>query len=129
MYECLSDLLLKKEFNHGIIDTTLFIKCKGSHILLFHIFVDDIIFCSTNMSLCREFSSVMQGKFSSALDLQITQTNKDMFISLAKYYLELPKKYDMKYLRSIYTPMALDLIIDKYEQGFEIKITKYRDII
>lgn len=33
-YECLSDFLLKKIFNHKTVDTTLFIKSQGKHIIL-----------------------------------------------------------------------------------------------
>ena len=41
-------------------DTTLFIKRKHNDILLVRIYVDDIIFGSTNDSLCKEFSLDMQ---------------------------------------------------------------------
>ena len=44
-------------------DTTLFIKRKYDDILLVQIYVDDIIFGSTNNSLCNEFSLDMQSEF------------------------------------------------------------------
>ena len=44
-------------------DTNLFIKRKLNDILLVQIYVDDIIFGSTNDSLCKEFSQDMQNKF------------------------------------------------------------------
>ena len=40
-------------------DTTLFIKNKNEDILIIQIYVDDIIFGSTNKSLCKEFLSCM----------------------------------------------------------------------
>jgi len=58
-YERLSKFLLEKGFSRGKVDTTLFIKIKLNDILLVHIFVDDIIFGSTNDSLCKEFSQDM----------------------------------------------------------------------
>ena len=39
--------------------TTLFIKHKNQDILIVQIYVDDIIFGSTNEFLCKEFSSCM----------------------------------------------------------------------
>ena len=50
-YECLSTFLLENDFERGKIDTTLFIKRVGEHILLVQVYVDDIIFGSTNKSL------------------------------------------------------------------------------
>ena len=61
--ERLSKFLIKKGFNRGEVDTTLFIKVKGNDILIVQIYVDDIIFGATNESLCQEFSKVMQDEF------------------------------------------------------------------
>ena len=55
-YERLSKFILEKGFKMGKIDTTLFIKTKEKDMLLVQIYVDDIIFCATNVSLCEEFS-------------------------------------------------------------------------
>ena len=52
-YERLSKSLLKKGFKMGKIDTTLFIKTKDNDLLLVQIYVDDIIFGATNVSLCE----------------------------------------------------------------------------
>ena len=50
-YERLSTFLLENDFERGKIDLTLFIKRVGEHILLVQVYVDDIIFGSTNKSL------------------------------------------------------------------------------
>ena len=62
-YERLSKFLLKKGFEMGKIDTTLFIKTKENNALLDQIYVDDIIFGATNVSLCEEFSKCMHSEF------------------------------------------------------------------
>ena len=46
-YERLSTFLLENDFERGKIDINLFIKKVGEHILLVQIYVDDIIFGST----------------------------------------------------------------------------------
>ncbi|KAJ9547456.1 LOW QUALITY PROTEIN: hypothetical protein OSB04_019999 [Centaurea solstitialis] len=50
-YDTLSTFLLSKGFERGKIDSTLFLKKYPKHILLVQIYVDDIIFGSTNPKL------------------------------------------------------------------------------
>jgi len=58
-YDRLSNFLLKNDFKRGQVDTTLFKKTLEKDILIVQIYVDDIIFGSTNASLCKEFSKLM----------------------------------------------------------------------
>ena len=62
-YERLSKFLLEQRFERGQIDTTLFIQSHNKDFLLVQIYVNDIIFGSTNKSLCDEFTKLMQGEF------------------------------------------------------------------
>ncbi|GJY22207.1 putative ribonuclease H-like domain-containing protein [Tanacetum coccineum] len=50
-YETLANYLLGNRFKRGKIDQTLFIKKQKRDILLVHVYVDDIIFGSTNKDL------------------------------------------------------------------------------
>ena len=47
----------------GKIDTTLFIKLRENDMLIVQIYVDDIIFGATNVSLCEEFAKSMHSEF------------------------------------------------------------------
>src|SRR3954470_2341235 len=58
-YERLSKFLLSQGYFRGKVDTTLFIKRKDKDILLVQVYVDDIIFGSTNAKLVKEFSKLM----------------------------------------------------------------------
>ncbi|KAI3712776.1 hypothetical protein L1987_71341 [Smallanthus sonchifolius] len=62
-YETLSKHLLSNGFDRGQIDSTLFIRKAGGDILLVQVYVEDIIFGSTNEGMCREFEKVMKSKF------------------------------------------------------------------
>ena len=62
-YERLSKFPLENGFKIGKIDTTLFIKTKEKNMVLVQIYVDDIIFGATNISLCEEFSKCMHNEF------------------------------------------------------------------
>ena len=54
-YERLRDFLISKGFKIGKVDTTLFTKAIGKDLFVCQIYVDDIIFGSTNPSFCEEF--------------------------------------------------------------------------
>lgn len=63
LYDRLSNFLIEKSFIKGRVDKTLFIRENEGHTLLVQVYVDDIIFGSTNEALCEEFSKMMQGEF------------------------------------------------------------------
>ncbi|GJT00315.1 ribonuclease H-like domain-containing protein [Tanacetum coccineum] len=54
-YGTLSKYLLDNGFQRGTIDQTLFIRKQKGEFLLVQVYVDDIIFGSSNPKLCREF--------------------------------------------------------------------------
>ena len=62
-YDRLNNFLLNNGFSMGKTDTTFFIKHKNQDILIVQIYIDDIIFGSTNEFLCKNVSSCMSKKF------------------------------------------------------------------
>jgi len=62
-YERLSDFLLSQGYNHGTSVKTLFIKKRKEDIIFVQVYVDDIIFGSTNEELCEAFVEVMKSEF------------------------------------------------------------------
>nr|GEW99981.1 putative ribonuclease H-like domain-containing protein [Tanacetum cinerariifolium] len=62
-YQTLANYLLENGFQIGKTDQTLFIKRQKGDILLVQIYVDDIIFGSTNKDLCKSFEKLMKDKF------------------------------------------------------------------
>ena len=81
--------LLSKGFIMGKVDTTLFTKKLGNDLFVLQIYVDDIIFGSTNQYFCEEFGNMiasefemsMIGELSYFLGLQIKQMKNGTFIS------------------------------------------------
>ena len=100
-------------------DTTLFIKKKLNDILLVQIYVDDIIFGSTNDSLCKEFSQDMQSEFEMSmmgelnffLGLQIKKTKNGIFVNQSKYCKELIHRFEMENAKHMATPMSTFLFL------------------
>lgn len=113
----MSDLVcffIDQGFSMIMVGTTLFIKRQGKHTFLVLVYVDDIIFGSTNMQLVKKFSKLMQGVFEMSLmgelnyflGLQIKQLNKGKFVCQTKYSNELLKIFDMGDAKSIDTSMS-----------------------
>ncbi|KAK6148545.1 hypothetical protein DH2020_019457 [Rehmannia glutinosa] len=136
-YDRLSSFLLQNGFIRGKVDTTLFVFEKGQDCLLVQIYVDDIIFGATNDSLCKKFSKLMQGEFEMSmmgelnffLGLQIKQCQEGIYISQSKYTKELLKKFGIEEGRTVSTPMATNVKIDKDEKGKSVDESKYRGMI
>ncbi|GKB32801.1 retrovirus-related pol polyprotein from transposon TNT 1-94 [Tanacetum coccineum] len=80
-YDMLSSFLISQHFSKGAVDPTLFTQKARNDLLLVQIYVDDIIFASTNTAMCSEFANLMttkfkmsmMGKMSFFLGLQISQ--------------------------------------------------------
>ncbi|GJS95786.1 retrovirus-related pol polyprotein from transposon TNT 1-94, partial [Tanacetum coccineum] len=113
-YDTLSKFLLANNFFKGVVDPTLFTRKSGKHILLVQIYVDDIIFASTDHNACNIFSKEMSSKFQMSmmgqmsffLGLQVSQSPGGIFINQAKYALETLKKYGMDLSDPVDTPMV-----------------------
>ena len=93
--------------------------------LVVQVYVDDIIFGATNVSICEDFAKVMQGEFEMShmgeltyfLGFQIKQLKDGIFIGQEKYIKELFKKYNIENSKSISTPMAVNTKLDSDEKG------------
>nr|GEX41658.1 retrovirus-related Pol polyprotein from transposon TNT 1-94 [Tanacetum cinerariifolium] len=62
-YDMLSSFLISQHFSKGAVDPTLFIQQAVNDLLLVQSYVDDIIFTSTNTTMCNEFTNQMTTKF------------------------------------------------------------------
>jgi hypothetical protein len=62
-YECLREFLLKQGFDKDKEDPTLFTYKVNKDIFVCQIYIDDIIFGSTNHSFCEKFSRTMNKRF------------------------------------------------------------------
>ncbi|GKF33479.1 retrovirus-related pol polyprotein from transposon TNT 1-94 [Tanacetum coccineum] len=62
-YDLLSKFLLFQKFSKGDVDPTQFTRKEEKDILLVQIYVDDIIFASTDPTLCDTFAEILSSKF------------------------------------------------------------------
>ena len=62
-YKCLTKFLIEKGFEIGKIDSTLFTKRVNGELFICQIYVNDIIFGSTNPHFSEKFGKLMSKKF------------------------------------------------------------------
>jgi hypothetical protein len=109
----------------------------GKDLFVCQIYIDDIIFCSTNKSFCDEFSKIMTDRFEMSmmrelkyfLDFQIKQLEDGMFISQTKYTHDLLKKFVMDKAKPIKTPMTTNGHLDLHMGGMSVDQKVYRSMI
>ncbi|GJU49169.1 integrase, catalytic region, zinc finger, CCHC-type containing protein [Tanacetum coccineum] len=109
-------------------------QARGRDILLVQIYVDDIIFASTNPAMCDEFAKIMTSKFNMSmmgqmtffLGLQISQSPRGIFINQSNYAFEIIKKYGMLSSDPVDTPMVDKSKLDKDLQEKLVDPTHYR---
>ncbi|KAD4180043.1 hypothetical protein E3N88_28634 [Mikania micrantha] len=136
-YETLSSFLLSNNFRRGTIDKTLFFKKSNQHIMLVQIYVDDIIFGSTNESLCKDFESLMKSKFEMSsmgeltffLGLQVKQTPTGIFINQSKYVKDILERFKMSDCKALGTPMSKTTSLGPDLEGEDVDQHQYRAMI
>nr|GEX80892.1 putative ribonuclease H-like domain-containing protein [Tanacetum cinerariifolium] len=93
----------------GTIDQTLFIRRQRGDFILVQVYVDDIIFGSSNPQLCREFKALMHEKFQMSamgelnffLGLQVLQKEDGIFLTQDKYQVT-PKECHLHAVKRIF---------------------------
>ncbi|GJR85802.1 retrovirus-related pol polyprotein from transposon TNT 1-94 [Tanacetum coccineum] len=132
-----SHLPISQQFSKGAVDPTLFTRHVGNDILLVQIYVDDIIFASTNTAMCNEFANQITNKFKMSmmgkmlffLGLQISQSLRGIFINQSKYASKIVKKYGLHSIDSVDTPTIENKKLDEDLQGKPVDATLYHGMI
>jgi hypothetical protein len=136
-YKRLRDFLLSKGFIMGKVDTTLFTKKIGKDLFVLQIYVDDIIFGSTNQDYCDEFGKMMANEFEMSmigelsyfLGLQIKQLKNDTFVSQGKYIKDMLNKFGMENAKGISTPVGINGSLDSDTIGNMVDQKMYQCMI
>ncbi|GJW88759.1 putative ribonuclease H-like domain-containing protein [Tanacetum coccineum] len=109
-YETLANYMLGNGFKRGKIDQTLFIKKQKGYIFLVQVYVDDIIFGSTNKELLQ-------------------QKEDGIFISQDKYVAEILKKFNYTDVKSAFTLVDLEKPLVKDGDADDVDVHLYRSMI
>jgi hypothetical protein len=136
-YKWLRDFLITNGFKVGKADPTLFTKTIDKDLFICQIYIDDIIFGSTNKSSCEEFSRIMIQKFEMSmmgelkyfLGFQIKQLQEGTFICQTKYIQDIFKKFGMNNAKPIKTPMGTNGHLDLDTGGKSVDQKVYWSMI
>jgi hypothetical protein len=136
-YECLRDFLIENDFRIGKADSTLFTRKMGKDLFVCQIYVDDIIFGSTNKSFCDEFSKIMTDRFEMSmmevltffLGFQIKLDKEGTFISQTKYTRDILKKFSMDKAKLIKMPIDTNGHLDLDLGSTSVDQKVYRSMI
>nr|KAJ0216892.1 hypothetical protein LSAT_V11C300128750 [Lactuca sativa] len=136
-YETLTSYLLENGYRRGAIDNTLFIKKKGSYMVLVQIYVDDIIFGSPNETLSKEFAEIMSqrfemsmmGKMTFFLGLEVQQQKTGISICQSKYISDLLVKYSLSDCKPASTPVSKTDKLHADPTGTDVNHSLYRGMI
>ena len=136
-YDCLKDFVIKNGFTIGKADSTLFTRKVDNELFVCQIYVDDIIFGSTNEKFCEEFSKVMTNRFEMSmmgelkyfLGFQVKQLKEGTFLCQTKYTQDMLKKFGMEKAKHAKTPMSSNGHLDLNEEGKPVDQKLYRSMI
>jgi hypothetical protein len=134
-YEYLRDFLIDYDFKIGKGDSTLFTRRMGKDLFVCQIYVNDIIFSSTNKYFCDEFSKIMfdifemslMGIITYFLGFKIKQVKDGTFICQIKYARDILKKFGMDKAKLIETPMGTKghIDLDKGSTSVDQKVYRF----
>ena len=105
--------------------------------IIFVVYVDDIIFGSNLQILSVDFSSEMKKEFEMPmlgeliffLGLQVYQIDEGIFISQTKYIRDMLKKFKIEYSKLVCTPMVTSCKLSKDDESLEVDHTMFRSMI
>nr|GEV94061.1 hypothetical protein [Tanacetum cinerariifolium] len=134
-YDKLSTFLLQNRFSKGIIDLTLFTRRFYDDILVVQVYVDDIIFGSTNPRYATIFSDLMKSRFEMSMMGEMTffiglQVNQSPSDKLDLDQIGTPvdaTKYRSMFGALVYhTSSRPDIVHATCDSGFEL--TEFSDV-
>ena len=133
-YATLTEHLLANGYTRGTIDQTLFIKHQNKDQIVVQIYVDDIIFGSTNEEMCKEFAQVMKKRFEMSslgemtmfLGLQVKQSSTGILLHQGKYVEDLLEKYGFSDAKDAPSPMDERNKLVEDIEGISVNHTDYR---
>nr|GEU48256.1 hypothetical protein [Tanacetum cinerariifolium] len=136
-YDTLSRFLLDNKFSKGAVDPTLFTHKTGKYILLVQIYVDDIIFASTDPKACDIFSNETSSKFQMSmmgqmlffLGLHVSHNPEGIFINQSKFALEILKKFGRDSCDPVDIPIVDQLKLDEDPLGIPVDQTQFRSMV
>lgn len=136
-YSRINDHLLNIGFEKSLSESTLYVKHKGTKVLIVSLYVDDMLVTEDDTRLVEEFKQEMMQAFEMTdlglvtyfLGIEIKQNENDVFICQKKYAKEILKKFQMEECKAVSTPMNQKEKLSKEDGADKVDEGYYRSMI
>ncbi|XP_028116204.1 putative disease resistance protein RGA4 [Camellia sinensis] len=136
-YSRIDEHLLSLGFTKSLSEATLYVKQKGSYVLIVSLYVDDLLVTGDNAQMIEEFKQEMMQVFEMTdlglmtyfLGLEVQQSQNEVFICQKKYAKEILKKFQMEECKAINTPMGQKEKLSKEDGASKVDEGYYRSLI
>ncbi|KAK6160742.1 hypothetical protein DH2020_004123 [Rehmannia glutinosa] len=129
--------MLSNGFKINECDKCVYVKGTSEAFVIVWLYVDDLLIMGsshdtimeTKRMLKRNFDMKDMGTADVILGIKISRTLDRIILSQSHYVEKLLKKFDIEEGRTVSTPMATNVKIDKDEKGKSVDESKYRGMI
>lgn len=116
---------------------TLFTKSVGGKILIISLYVDDLIFTGSDLSMCNEFKNSMMmefdmsdlGRMKHFLGVEVLQNSNGIFICQRRYVREVLTKFEMASSNAVKNLIVPGTKLSKDEGGTKVDTTLFKQLI
>ena len=137
MYYRIYKYLRQQGYRKWNTDNNPYIKEEHDSLIIVEIYVDDIIFGSDNDQLRKQFAQSMQNEFEMSmlgelnffLGLQISKSDKGIFISQPQYINEMLKQFQMYDCKLVGTPMVTGCKLRNIDDSKNVEKKIYRSMM
>lgn len=116
----------------------IYAKKQGTqNFLIICLYVDDLIYASSNAKMIEEFKKAMMQEYEMTnlglmryfLGIQVHQAKGDIFISKEKYLEDLLKKFNMTKCKPVSSPISLNEKLQLDDEVEKVNPTIYRRLV
>lgn len=136
-YSKIEAYFMREGFEKCSSEHTMFTKSKGGKILIVSLYVDDLIFTGSDMSMCDEFKSSMMmefdmsdlGKMRHFLGVEVLQNSSGIFICKRRYAREVLARFGMANNNAVKNPIVPGTKLSKDEGGIKVDGTLFKQVV
>ena len=136
-YDEIDSYFTKAGFKRSPSEATLYTKTENSGILIFSVYVDDIVYTESSDTMFDKFKNDMMqhyemtdlGLLHHFLGMGIVQTKKSIFIHKNKNAIKLLEKFGLKSCKSVGTPLVANDRLCKNDGSEAADESEYRKLV
>ena len=137
-YSKIEAYFIHEGFEKCYCEHTLFTKLKEEgKLLIFSLYVDDLIFTGNDRNMCEEFKKLMMlefdmsdlGKMKYFLGIEVLQHPEGIYICQRRYAQEILKQFGMDRCNSVKNPIVSGCKLSKDEEGTKVDASMFKQVV